>query len=117
MSKILVAGGAGFIGSHLCASLLEDGNEVICLDNLYTGSKKNIYDFNDYNNFEFIRHDITIPIYFEIDQIYNPSLSSKPNGHYQNDPVQTIKTNVHGSINLLGLAKEDWGPHTSSKHL
>ena len=104
MSKILVTGGAGFIGSHLCASLLEDGNEVICLDNLYTGSKKNIYDFNDYNNFEFIRHDITIPIYLEIDQIYNLACPASPI-HYQNDPVQTIKTNVHGSINLLGLAK------------
>lgn len=104
MSKILVAGGAGFIGSHLCESLLKDGHEVICLDNLYTGFKENIYHLMDNYYFEFIRHDITIPIFLEIDQIYNLACPASPL-HYQNDPVQTIKTNVHGSINLLGLAK------------
>ncbi len=104
MSKVLVAGGAGFIGSHLCSNLLKDGHDVICIDNLYTGSKENIYNLIDNYNFEFIRHDITIPLYLEIDQIYNLACPASP-VHYQNDPVQTIKTNVHGSINLLGLAK------------
>ena len=102
--KILVAGGAGFIGSHLCERLLNDGCEVICVDNLYTGSKINVHHLLNNYNFEFIRHDITIPLYLEIDQIYNLACPASP-VHYQIDPVQTIKTNVHGSINLLGLAK------------
>ena len=103
-NKILVAGGAGFIGSHLCERLLNDGCEVICVDNLYTGSKINVHHLLNNYNFDFIRHDITIPLYLEIDQIYNLACPASP-VHYQIDPVQTIKTNVHGSINLLGLAK------------
>ena len=104
MKKILVAGGAGFLGSHLCKRLLEDGNEVICVDNYYTGNKDNIIDLLDNPRFELIRHDITFPLFIEIDEIYNLACPASPI-HYQRDPVQTIKTSVHGSINLLGLAK------------
>ena len=102
---VLVSGGAGFIGSHLCAQLLNSNNKVICLDNLLTGSLDNISEFLNHPNFEFINHDIIIPFYREgIDQIYNLACPASPI-HYQYDPVQTTKTSVHGSINMLGLAK------------
>ena len=102
--RILVTGGGGFIGSHLCDRLLSEDNQVICLDNFYTGNKENIQRLFQNVNFEFIRHDITFPIYLEIDQIYNLACPASP-VHYQFDPVQTIKTSVHGAINVLGLAK------------
>jgi UDP-glucuronate decarboxylase len=102
--RILVTGGAGFLGSHLCARLLEQGNDVICVDNLYTGTKRNIYPLLAKKNFEFMRHDITFPLYLEVDEIYNLACPASPI-HYQNDPVQTTKVNVHGAINMLGLAK------------
>ena len=104
MKRILVTGGAGFIGSHLCERLLKEGNQVICVDNLFTGNKNNINSLNNDPNFEFIRHDVTFPLYLEVDYIYNLACPASP-VHYQNDPVQTIKTNVHGAINMLGLAK------------
>lgn len=104
MHRILVTGGAGFIGSHLCERLLAEGHEVICLDNLYTGSKANITPFQGNRNFEFIRHDIINPIYLEVDQIYNLACPASP-VHYQYNPIKTIKTNVMGAINTLGLAK------------
>ena len=104
MSKVLVTGGAGFLGSHLCDKLLAAGDEVICLDNLYTGSKKNIAHNLSNTNFEFIRHDITEPIRLEVDQVYNLACPASP-PHYQFNPVGTLKTCVHGSINMLGLAK------------
>ncbi len=103
-STILVTGGGGFLGSHLCARLLEEGNEVICLDNFFTGQKRNIYPFMNNPAFEFIRHDITFPIFLEVDAIYNLACPASP-VHYQRDPVQTTKTSVHGAINMLGLAK------------
>ena len=102
--KILVTGGAGFIGSHLCEKLLSKGHEVICVDNYYTGSKSNVKNLLDYSKFELIRHDITFPLYLEVDEIYNLACPASPI-HYQYDPVQTIKTSVHGAINMLGLAK------------
>ena len=102
--RVLVTGGAGFLGSHLCANLLEQGCEVICLDNLYTGTKRNIHPLLNNPNFEFMRHDITFPLYLEVDEIYNLACPASPI-HYQNDPVQTTKVNVHGAINMLGLAK------------
>jgi UDP-glucuronate decarboxylase len=102
--KILVTGGAGFLGSHLCTRLLKEGNEIICVDNFYTGSKRNIRSLVDDPDFEFIRHDITFPLYIEVDEIYNLACPASPI-HYQYDPVQTTKTSVHGSINMLGLAK------------
>ena len=102
--QILVTGGAGFLGSHLCRRLLETGADVICLDNLYTGDKRNILDLMDYNNFEFLRHDVTLPLYIEVDRIFNLACPASPI-HYQKDPVQTTKTSVHGAINMLGLAK------------
>ena len=102
--KILVTGGAGFLGSHLCTRLLNGGNEVICVDNFYTGTKRNIRSLMDNPGFEFIRHDITFPLYIEVDEIYNLACPASPI-HYQHDPVQTTKTSVHGSINMLGLAK------------
>jgi len=104
MKKILVTGGAGFIGSHLCHRLLQEDNEVICVDNFYTGNKDNILDLLENKKFELIRHDITFPLYIEIDQIYNLACPASP-VHYQFDPVQTTKTSVHGAINMLGLAK------------
>lgn len=105
MSKrILVTGGTGFLGSHLCSSLVNMGNEVLCLDNNFTGRKENVKCLFDNLNFEFIRHDVTFPIYLEIDQIYNLACPASP-VHYQFDPVQTTKTSVHGAINMLGLAK------------
>ncbi|KPJ99474.1 MAG: NAD-dependent dehydratase [Desulfobacterales bacterium SG8_35] len=102
--RVLVTGVAGFLGSHLCGKLLEQGNEVICVDNLYTGSKRNIYSLLGKPSFEFLRHDITFPLYLEVDEIYNLACPASPI-HYQNDPVQTTKVNVHGAINMLGLAK------------
>jgi len=104
MKKILVTGGAGFIGSHLCERLLNDGNEVICLDNYFTGSKNNIIHLINNPYFETIRHDITMPFYIEVDEIYNLACPASPI-HYQYNPIKTIKTSVLGSINLLGLAK------------
>ena len=102
--KILVTGGAGFLGSHLCNYLLEQGDEVICADNFYTGSKVNIDSMLTNPRFELIRHDITFPLYVEVDEIYNLACPASP-VHYQLDPVQTTKTSVHGAINMLGLAK------------
>ena len=104
MKKILVTGGAGFLGSHLCDRLILDGNDVLCVDNLYTGSKININGLYGHPNFEFMRHDITFPLYVEVDQIYNLACPASPI-HYQLDPVQTTKTSVQGAINMLGLAK------------
>ena len=105
MSKrILVTGGAGFLGSHLCEKLLEENNEVLCLDNFYTGRKENIKHLLDDYRFELLRHDVTFPLYVEVDEIYNLACPASPI-HYQFDPVQTTKTSVHGAINMLGLAK------------
>ena len=103
-NKILVTGGAGFLGSHLCERLLTEGNEVICVDNFFTGSKENIAHLLGNPYFEVIRHDVTFPLYLEVDQIYNLACPASP-VHYQHDPVQTTKTSVHGAINMLGLAK------------
>ena len=102
--QILVTGGSGFIGSHLCEKLLKKGHDVICVDNFYTGQKANIAHLLKDTRFEIIRHDITFPIYLEVDQIYNLACPASPI-HYQYDPVQTTKTNVHGAINILGMAK------------
>jgi UDP-glucuronate decarboxylase len=102
--RILVTGGAGFLGSYLCESLLKDGHEVICADNFYTGRKSNIKHLLDDYRFEVIRHDVTFPLYIEVDEIYNLACPASPI-HYQFDPVQTTKTSVHGAINMLGLAK------------
>ncbi|MGR0481890.1 MAG: UDP-glucuronic acid decarboxylase family protein [Candidatus Electronema sp. V4] len=102
--RILVTGGAGFLGSHLCERLLTDGHEVICLDNYFTGTKQNILGLLDNPYFELIRHDVTFPLYIEVDEIYNLACPASPI-HYQFDPVQTTKTSVHGAINMLGLAK------------
>ena len=102
--RILVTGGSGFLGSHLCERLLDTGADVICLDNFFTGAKRNIEKLLDHKNFELIRHDVTFPLYVEVDQIYNLACPASPI-HYQHDPVQTTKTSVHGAINMLGLAK------------
>jgi UDP-glucuronate decarboxylase len=102
--RILVTGGAGFLGSHLIDRLLARGDEVICADNLFTGTKRNIEHILDHKHFEFVRHDVTFPLYVEVDQIYNLACPASP-VHYQHDPVQTTKTSVHGAINMLGLAK------------
>ncbi|MEJ6672787.1 MAG: SDR family oxidoreductase [Alphaproteobacteria bacterium] len=102
--RILVTGGAGFLGSHLCRLLLQDNNDVLCVDNYFTGNKQNISDLTAHPNFEVIRHDVTFPLYLEVDQIYNLACPASPI-HYQYDPVQTTKTSVHGAINMLGLAK------------
>jgi UDP-glucuronate decarboxylase len=103
-TRVLVTGGAGFLGSHLCERLLADGGNVICLDNFFTGAKHNINHLLDHHRFELIRHDVTFPLYIEVDQIYNLACPASPI-HYQHDPVQTTKTSVHGAINMLGLAK------------
>lgn len=102
--RILVTGGAGFLGSHLIDRLLARGHEVLCADNLFTGAKRNLYHLHSNPRFEFIRHDITFPLYVEVDEIYNLACPASP-VHYQHDPVQTTKTSVHGAINMLGLAK------------
>lgn len=102
--RILITGGAGFLGSHICDRLLDQGHEVICLDNLFTGTKRNIDHLHDNPRFEFMRHDVTFPLYVEVDEIYNMACPASPI-HYQHDPVQTTKTSVHGAINMLGLAK------------
>ena len=102
--RIAVTGGAGFLGSHLCERLLDQGNEVLCIDNFFTGTKPNIIHLLDNPLFEFIRHDVTFPLYIEVDEIYNLACPASPI-HYQHDPVQTTKTSVHGAINMLGLAK------------
>jgi len=102
--RILVTGGAGFLGSHLCARLVEDGHDVICADNFFTGTKDNIVSLLGKSNFELLRHDVTFPLYVEVDEIYNLACPASPI-HYQHDPVQTTKTSVHGAINMLGLAK------------
>ena len=102
--KILVTGGGGFLGSHLCERLLNEGHEVICLDNFFTGTKQNILGLMSNPRFELLRHDVTVPLYIEVDQIYNLACPASPI-HYQHDPVQTTKTCVHGAINMLGLAK------------
>lgn len=104
MKKILVSGGAGFLGSHLCEKLINDGHDVLCVDNFFTGSKQNIAHLVGNPNFELLRHDVTFPLYVEVDQIYNLACPASPI-HYQFDPVQTTKTSVHGAINMLGLAK------------
>jgi UDP-glucuronate decarboxylase len=104
MKKILVTGGAGFLGSHLCERLLRDGHDVLCVDNFYTGSKNNVKHLFGNPHFELLRHDITFPLYVEVDEIYNLACPASPK-HYQYDPVQTTKTSVHGAINMLGLAK------------
>lgn len=102
--RILVTGGAGFLGSHLCARLLKDGHDVICVDNFFTGTKNNVISLLNDPHFEIIRHDVTFPLYVEVDEIYNLACPASPI-HYQHDPVQTTKTSVHGAINMLGLAK------------
>ena len=102
--RILVTGGAGFIGSHLCSLLLTEGHEVLCVDNFFTGRRRNIHALLDNNNFELLRHDVTFPLYVEVDEIYNLACPASP-VHYQLDPVQTTKTSVIGAINMLGLAK------------
>lgn len=102
--RIVITGGAGFIGSQLCERLLSEGNEIICVDNLFTGNKENIRHLMNNNYFEFIRHDITVPLYVECDEIYNLACPASPI-HYQYDPIKTMKTSIYGSINMLGLAK------------
>lgn len=102
--RILVTGGAGFVGSHLIDRLLEQGHEVICVDNLFTGTKRNIDHLHNHNRFELMRHDVTFPLHVEVDEIYNLACPASP-VHYQHDPVATVKTSVHGAINMLGLAK------------
>ncbi len=103
-NRVLVTGGAGFLGTHLCKRLLDQGNEVLCVDNYFTGGKSNVIELMDNPRFELIRHDVTIPLYVEVDEIFNLACPASPI-HYQHDPVQTTKTSVHGAINMLGLAK------------
>lgn len=104
VKRILVTGGAGFLGRHLCEKLLDQGHDVVCVDNFFTGTKRNIVDFMAHPYFEVIRHDVCFPLYVEVDEIYNLACPASPI-HYQHDPVQTTKTSVHGAINMLGLAK------------
>ena len=104
MSKVLVTGGAGFLGSHLCERLLAEGHDVLCVDNYFTGTKRNVAHLMGNPMFELLRHDVTFPLYVEVEQIYNLACPASP-VHYQHDPVQTTKTSVHGAINMLGLAK------------
>ena len=104
MTRVLVTGGAGFVGSHLCERLLDRGDEVLCVDNYYTGTRRNVAHLLANPNFELIRHDVTFPLFVEVDEIYNLACPASP-VHYQHDPVQTTKTSVHGAINMLGLAK------------
>lgn len=102
--RVLVTGGAGFLGSHLCERLVREGHDVLCIDNYFTGNKRNIKHLLELQNFELLRHDVTFPLYVEVDEIYNLACPASPI-HYQHDPVQTTKTSVHGAINMLGLAK------------
>jgi UDP-glucuronate decarboxylase len=102
--RILVTGGAGFLGSHLCERPLADGHDVLCVDNFFTGSRENVFALLDHKRFELMRHDVTFPLYVEVDEIFNLACPASPI-HYQHDPVQTTKTSVHGAINMLGLAK------------
>jgi UDP-glucuronate decarboxylase len=102
--RILITGGAGFLGSHLCERLLADGGDILCADNFFTGTRKNIEHLLDHKHFELMRHDVTFPLYVEVDEIYNLACPASPI-HYQRDPVQTTKTSVHGAINMVGLAK------------
>lgn len=104
MRRVLVTGGAGFLGSHLCDRLIKDGMDVLCVDNFFTGTKQNVSHLLGNSNFELLRHDVTFPLYVEVDEIYNLACPASP-VHYQYDPVQTTKTSVHGAINMLGLAK------------
>ncbi|MGB4134910.1 MAG: GDP-mannose 4,6-dehydratase, partial [Tenuifilaceae bacterium] len=104
MKRILVTGGAGFLGSHLCERLLDEGNDVICLDNFFTGSKSNIVHLLKNPYFELVRHDVTMPIFIEVDEIYNLACPASPI-HYQSNAIKTVKTSVMGAINMLGLAK------------
>jgi UDP-glucuronate decarboxylase len=103
-NRVLITGGAGFLGSHLCERLLADGAVVVCVDNFFTGARRNVEHLLDHRHFEVIRHDVTFPLYVEVDEIYNLACPASPI-HYQHDPVQTTKTSVHGAINMLGLAK------------
>src|SRR5262250_75049 len=103
-TRVIVTGGAGFLGSHLCERLLQNGANIICVDNFFTGTRRNIDRIIDHHRFDLIRHDVTFPLYVEADQIYNLACPASPI-HYQHDPVQTTKTSVHGAINMLGLAK------------
>ena len=109
--RVLVTGGAGFLGSHLCDRLIDAGHDVLCVDNFYTGSKANVDGLLNHPRFELMRHDVTFPLYVEVDRIFNLACPASP-VHYQHDPVQTTKTSVHGAINMLGLAKAtfDWEP-------
>src|SRR5690606_23942519 len=104
MKRILVTGGAGCLGSHLCDKLLGEGNEILCVDNLFTGRRQNIHHLLDNKNFEFMHHDVTMPLFAEVDEIYNLACPASP-VHYQFDPIHTLKTSVNGAINMLGLAK------------
>ena len=104
VQRVLVTGGAGFLGSHLCQRLLDDGHDVLCVDNFFTSSRRNLQALMDHRRFELMRHDVTFPLFVEVDQIYNLACPASP-VHYQHDPVQTTKTSVHGAINMLGLAK------------
>lgn len=108
LKRILVTGGAGFLGSHLCRRLVDKGHDVICLDNLFTSQKRNIEPLMDCHNFEFIRHDVTIPVWLEVDEIYNMACPASP-VHYQHNPIKTMKTSVMGAINMLGMAKRTGG--------
>src|SRR5262245_40484684 len=103
-TRVLITGGSGFLGSHLCERLLAENANVICVDNFFTGTRRNIEHLLDHHHFELMRHDVTFPLYIEVDQIYNLACPASPI-HYQHDPVQTTKTSVHGAINMLGLAK------------
>ncbi|MBF0562869.1 MAG: GDP-mannose 4,6-dehydratase, partial [Alphaproteobacteria bacterium] len=116
--RILVTGGAGFLGSHLCERLIGLGHEVLCVDNYFTGRRQNIRDLLDHPRFEMMRHDVTFPLYVEVDEIYNLACPASPI-HYQFDPVQTTKTSVHGAINMLGLAKRTRAKifHTSTSEV
>ena len=113
--RVMVTGGAGFVGSHLCRRLLAEGHDVLCVDNLFTGTKDNVADLLAHPKFEFMRHDVTFPLYVEVDRIYNLACPASPI-HYQYDPVQTTKTSVHGAINMLGLAKRTRARISASIH-
>ena len=108
--RVLVTGGSGFLGSHLCARLLDEGHEVLCVDNFFSSARSNVEELMDNKRFELLRHDVTFPLFVEVDEIYNLACPASP-VHYQHDPVQTIKTCVHGAINMLGLAKRLPGLH------